>query len=90
MGEFGANKAGVSVRPSDLAPDDADLRATDLLLRTVNERDLLSEIELSLRGVGDALNLDQRGVGVVVPLAPLVGDVAGLDVESVVIGGHFG
>ena len=31
--------------PGDLAPDDADLGATDLLLAAVDESDLLAEVE---------------------------------------------
>lgn len=33
------------MRTGDLAPDDADLGATDLLLGTVDESDLLAEVE---------------------------------------------
>jgi hypothetical protein len=34
-----------TVCPSDLAPDAPDLAASDLLLRSVNVHDLLSEVE---------------------------------------------
>ena len=35
----------ITVRTGDLAPDDADLGAADLLLATVDESDLLAEVE---------------------------------------------
>lgn len=59
----------------DLAPHDSDLGAADLLGGTVNEGDLLSEVEAGGLGVVDTLNLDQAGVGVGVALASLVAEV---------------
>lgn len=43
----------------NLAPDHPDVGATDLTLSTVNESDLLAQIELSSLGVLNTLNLDQ-------------------------------
>lgn len=37
-----------TVRPGDLAPDDADLGSTDLLLGAVDESDLLAEVEAAM------------------------------------------
>lgn len=44
-GELGADDTRVAVRAGDLAPDDADLGAADLLGATVNVGDLLAEVE---------------------------------------------
>lgn len=41
VAELGANNTAVAVRASDAAPDDADLGASDLLLRAVDEGDTL-------------------------------------------------
>lgn len=43
--ELGADDARVAVRAGDLAPDHADLGAADLLGATVDEGDLLAEVE---------------------------------------------
>jgi hypothetical protein len=51
------------VRPGDLAPDDADLGAADLLLATVDVGNALAVVEGGSLGVVDALDLDERGVG---------------------------
>jgi hypothetical protein len=60
-GELGADDARVSVRTGDLAPDDADLGTADLLLATVDESDLLAEVEVGGVGVVNTLDLDQAG-----------------------------
>jgi len=39
----------ITVCPPDLAPDAPDLAASDLLLRSVNVHDLLSEVEAGSR-----------------------------------------
>lgn len=59
----------------DLAPDDSDLAAADLLGCAVDEGDLLAAVEAGGLGVVDTLNLDQRGVGVGAALASLVAEV---------------
>lgn len=52
-----------TVRPGDLAPDDTDLGATDLLLATVDVGNALAVVEGGSLGVVDTLDLDERGVG---------------------------
>lgn len=47
--------------PSDLAPDNADLGATDLLLAAVDESDLLAKVEVGAVDVVDTLDLDEAG-----------------------------
>ena len=72
---FPPSRAFVSshtVCSSNLAPDDANLGAADLLLCAVDICDTLSEVERSGLGVVDALNQDERGVWVGVALATLV------------------
>lgn len=64
-----------TVRPSDLAPDDTNLGASDLLLAAVDVCDALAQVERCGLGVLDTLDLDERGVGVGVTLAALVGKV---------------
>lgn len=66
--------------PCDLAPDDTDLRASDGLLGAVDVCYSLSEVELSIFGAINALNLDERGVWVGIALPPLVGQVLSLNV----------
>lgn len=63
------------MRPSDLAPDDTDLGASDLLLAAVDVCDALAQVERCGLRVLDTLDLDERGVGVGVTLAALVGKV---------------
>jgi hypothetical protein len=58
--------------PCNLSPHDSNLRATDLFLRTVDESDLLAEVESCCLWVFDALNLNQTGVGVGVALSTLI------------------
>lgn len=65
---------------SDLAPDDTDLGAADLLLGAVDESDLLSEVEVGGVGAVDTLNLDQAGGGTVGVSRALVAQVTSLDV----------
>ena len=52
-----------TVRAGDLAPDDTDLGAADLLLATVDVGNALAVVEGGGLGVVDALDLDERGVG---------------------------
>lgn len=47
------------MRAGDLAPDDPDVRATDLTLSPVDESDLLAEVEVGSLGVGNTVDLDQ-------------------------------
>lgn len=79
-GELGADDARVAVRAGDLAPDDANLGAADLLAATVDEGDLLAEVEVGGVNAVNTLDLDQTGGGVVGPLGALVAQVASLDV----------
>ena len=57
----------------------SDLGAGAESLSTVDEGNLLSEVEGGVLGRGNTLNLDERGAGVGVALAPLVRKVASLD-----------
>lgn len=52
-----------TVRAGDLAPDDTDLGAADLLLATVDVGNALAVVEGGSLGVVDTLDLDERGVG---------------------------
>jgi hypothetical protein len=63
------------VRPGDLAPDDTDLGAADLLLATVDVGNALAVVEGGGLGVVDTLDLDERGVGPDVVLRALERDV---------------
>jgi hypothetical protein len=63
------------VRPGDLAPDDTDLGATNLLLATVDVGNALAVVEGGGLGVVDTLDLDKRGVGPDVVLRALERDV---------------
>jgi hypothetical protein len=80
VGELGTNDARVAVRTSDLAPDHADLGATDLLLSPVDIRHLLAKVEVGSGGVIDALDLDQARLRVGSVPATLVAEVATLDI----------
>lgn len=79
-GELGADNARVTVRTGNLAPDDADLGAADLLLGLVDVGDLLAEVEVGGSGVINTLDLDQAGLGVDGVSATLVAQVTTLDV----------
>lgn len=52
-----------TVRAGDLAPDDTDLGAADLLLATVDVGNALAVVEGGGLGVVNTLNLDEGGVG---------------------------
>ena len=90
MSESGSDGAGVSVGSDNLAPDDSDLGASNLLVGSVDVSDSLSEVELGLLGVGHALNLDERHVGVNNTLASLVRQVLSLNVDWVSFCTRFG
>lgn len=70
------------MRPCDLAPDDTDLGATDLLLAPVHVCDPLAEIEVGGVGVIDALDLDEGGAWAQGVLATLEGNVLALDITN--------
>ena len=78
--ELGADNARVAVRAGDLAPDDADLGAADLLLSLVDVGNTLAKVEVGGVGVVDTLDLDQTRLGVGDMPATLVAKVATLDV----------
>lgn len=79
-GKSCADDSRVAVWPGDLAPDDADLRSTDLLLSAVDVGNLLAQVEVGSRSVVDALNLDQTGAGASDVTGSLVAQVTSLDV----------
>merc|ERR1712185_330908 len=66
LAELGAHHAVVAVRPAHLAPDHAELGVVDLLLRLVDVRDALAEVEICVRALVDVLNLDKGRVLVLV------------------------
>jgi len=80
VSELCAYYTGVAVWAGDLAPDNSNLRSSNLTLGTVNESDLLSEVEVGAVGVLNTLDLDERGAWGGVALATLVAQVATLDV----------
>lgn len=61
--------------PRNLAPDDPDLGASNLLLAAVDVCDALAQVERCGLGVVDALDLDERSAR--------VGDVLGALVRKV-------
>ena len=61
-----------TVCPGDLAPDDADLGASDLLLAAVDVCDPLAQVEGCALWLVNTLDLDERCVWVGVALATLV------------------
>jgi len=69
--------------PGDLSPNDSDLGSSDLLLCTVDESNLLSEVEVCGLGIRNALDLDQARAWGGVALATLVAQMATLDVQAV-------
>jgi len=78
--ELGADNARVAMWPGDLAPDDADLGSTDLLLAAVDKGDLLAQVEVGSRGVINTLDLDQAGARAGDMARALVAQVTSLDV----------
>ena len=70
------------MRAGNLAPDDADPGAADLLLGLVDVGDALAEVELGLVGLLDTLDLDERGVALGDALRALVTHNATLDVKT--------
>lgn len=72
----------LTVWPCDLAPDDTDLGATDLLLAPVHVCDPLAEVEVGGLGVIDALDLDEGGAWAQGVLATLEGNVLALDITN--------
>lgn len=80
VGELGSNDARVTVGSGDFAPDDANLGSSDLLLRLVDIRDLLAQVEVGGVGVINTLNLDQTRLGVGGVSVALIAQVTTLDV----------
>lgn len=66
--------------PGDLAPDHADLGASDLLLAAVDVGNLLAEVEVGGVGGINALDLYQAGARSGNMARALVAQVATLDV----------
>lgn len=69
----------------DFAPDDSDLRASDLLGGSVDVGNSLTEVELGILWVGNTLDLNQRHIWVVHRLASLVREVLSFDVHWLVL-----
>lgn len=69
------------MRTGDLAPDDPDLGSPDGLLGAVDVGYTLTSIPLCRLGGIDAFKLEERGSGVGVSLAALVGNVLSLHVD---------
>jgi hypothetical protein len=68
--ELGADDAGVAVRAADLAPDAAVVRAVALGLGLVDVRHALPGVPSDVLLGVHALDLNQRGVLVLVRLGP--------------------
>jgi len=66
--------------PGNLSPDDSDLRSSDLLLRTIDESNLLSEVEACSLCIRNTLDLDQARAWGGVALAALIAQMATLDI----------
>ena len=81
VAEVGTDGTSVSVSASNLAPHDTVL-GTSALSGTVDESNTFSEVIASSIDVADSLQLQKRGVGVLVPLAPLESKMNCLSVES--------
>lgn len=84
LDEVGSDQAVVAVGSGNLTPDHSDLRATDLLLGSVNVGNSLAQVELGVLGSVNTLNLDQGDVGVGHALGTLVRDVLTLNVHCIV------
>lgn len=69
--------------PSNLSPDNSNLGSSNFLLRTVDESNLLSEVEVCGLGIRDTLDLDQAGARCGVTLATLVAQMATFDIQAV-------
>merc|ERR1719487_2048280 len=82
LAELRAHHAVVAVRPADLAPDDAELGVVDLTLRLVDVSDALAKVKVGVGALVDVLNLDERGVFVLVDLAALVAQDPALAVQA--------
>lgn len=78
--KLGADNARVAVGTGDLAPDNADLGAPNLLLAPVDEGNLLAKVEVGGLGVIDTFDLNQAGARVGVVTRALVAQVTSLDV----------
>lgn len=78
--ELGTDNARVAVRAGDLAPDHADLGATDLLLAAVDESNTLAKVEVGTGDIVNTLNLDEGGTGTGDVTRALVAQVTSLDV----------
>lgn len=81
VSELSSDDTGVAVGSGDLAPHDSDLGASDLLGRSVDVGNALTQVELGVLWVADVLDLDQRDVWVVDALGSLVGQVLALNVH---------
>jgi len=64
-------------------PNDSNLRSSNLSLRTVDESNLLSEVEVCCLGIIHTLDFDQGGAWVGVALAALVAQMTALDIKAV-------
>lgn len=70
-----------TMRLPDLAPDNPDLRSTDLLGRAIHKCDALSKVPLCVCGCVDALKSEQADVGVGIALPSLVAEVLALHIH---------
>eukprot|EP01085_Mycamoeba_gemmipara_P004782 Mycagemm_TRINITY_DN7912_c1_g1::TRINITY_DN7912_c1_g1_i1::g.4782::m.4782 type:complete len:142 gc:universal TRINITY_DN7912_c1_g1_i1:24-449(+) len=86
--ELSPDDTRVAVRTSNATPDGADLRAVEDLLGAVQENNTLAKIEIALLAGVHALDLNQRGVLVLVALAALVPheDTLAVQPESLLLG----
>ena len=88
--ELGADSTRVAVRTGDLAPDDPDLGSPNCSLSAVDVSYTLTSVPLCRLGGVDAFELEERGSGVGVSLAALVGNVLSLHVKAVRLLRHGG
>jgi hypothetical protein len=83
VAELGLDDTVSTMSTGDTAPDNTDLAAVNLTLGTVDVSDALAEVELSISRSLDTLNLDERGVLVLVALGTLVAQNTALAVKTI-------
>lgn len=77
MPELGAHNTTVAMRPGNLSPDNPELGcllvtlSNSLALGSVDKGKALAHVELCVVLAVYTFNLDERGVGVLVPKTPL-------------------
>lgn len=87
--ELSLDDTVTTVGAGDTTPDNTDLAAVDLTLGAIDVSDALAQVELSILRSLNTLDLNERGVLVLVALGTLVAQNTALAVQAVLNSNMF-